>query len=717
MKNYLSILLSALIAFSPNISLADKVQKQGIKTSAECIAAGATNANCLPEDTQIYVTANGLNKQLSAAITAGDIGGGGGGTVRKNYAPSNGTFDAGTTGWDVFNTTFNSDGVPETITTGSTKVAISQETSSPLAGSGSLKFDVTTASGSAGHGFISDAMTIEDADLAAPFLFSWFYKTTSGSSTLDFSGTSTQTFEFWIYNVGLATWTQPSGYRGINSKDVAMNVTGQFQTDSQKTSNKNQYRLALIIKNAPSGTSTTLFDQFQFGQGSKVYGFAGADEIPFTSTTGLTGGTTTFTSTYRRVGGSAHVKIKAGFTSIFTGGSATFSLPFTIDSSSARNGSAMVADATVLGKCSLIDAGTATYPGMLLYHSDTSVICRQYEDDSGTGSGFVANGAITTTTPFTWANGDVIDIGEFSVPILGWSSNVQSSADTDTRVVAARMNNSTTSLVAATPTQVVFTTVDYDTHGAINAGKDTFTVPISGYYRMCAAVLGASIALINGDSFYLRAYKNGSAFTVIAPTINAGSETHRMAASGCTSIKANAGDTLALFVSQPQTGSIPSGNENAWVSFERISGPSQVQAAEKVIARAQGSTTTVGTSETDIVWSTELEDTHGAFNGTSFVCPRSGYLKITARIQCGATSGATVRDTVDLSVKKNSDASIRIDYWQEVVNTTLDPDPSGSYTYKCNAGDSFKLTTARGSSLSSFNINNSSETYVIFEMN
>jgi hypothetical protein len=51
-----------------------KIQKQGIKTAAELISAGATIAD-LPNDTQIYVTANSINKQLSQALTDGDIGG------------------------------------------------------------------------------------------------------------------------------------------------------------------------------------------------------------------------------------------------------------------------------------------------------------------------------------------------------------------------------------------------------------------------------------------------------------------------------------------------------------------------------------------------------------------------------------------------------------------------------------------------------------------
>jgi len=72
------ITLALLLAFNAN---AAKIQKQGIKTSAECIAAGATDATCLPEDTQIYVTANSINQKLSTAITNGLLGGGGGGSL------------------------------------------------------------------------------------------------------------------------------------------------------------------------------------------------------------------------------------------------------------------------------------------------------------------------------------------------------------------------------------------------------------------------------------------------------------------------------------------------------------------------------------------------------------------------------------------------------------------------------------------------------------
>lgn len=49
-----------------------KIQKQGIKTVSELIADGATAAD-LPQDTQVYITANSLNKTLNQAITDGDL--------------------------------------------------------------------------------------------------------------------------------------------------------------------------------------------------------------------------------------------------------------------------------------------------------------------------------------------------------------------------------------------------------------------------------------------------------------------------------------------------------------------------------------------------------------------------------------------------------------------------------------------------------------------
>src|SRR3989304_629547 len=65
----MKILLVLLLTIN---CFAGKIQRQGVKTEAELIAAGSTKADLI-RDTQIYVTALSLNKRLDEAITAGNF--------------------------------------------------------------------------------------------------------------------------------------------------------------------------------------------------------------------------------------------------------------------------------------------------------------------------------------------------------------------------------------------------------------------------------------------------------------------------------------------------------------------------------------------------------------------------------------------------------------------------------------------------------------------
>lgn len=68
---------------SSNVLAGSKIQRQGIKTAAECVAAGSTAANCLPRSDQVYDTT--LSKTLSQAIIDGDISGGGTSTLTNTH--------------------------------------------------------------------------------------------------------------------------------------------------------------------------------------------------------------------------------------------------------------------------------------------------------------------------------------------------------------------------------------------------------------------------------------------------------------------------------------------------------------------------------------------------------------------------------------------------------------------------------------------------------
>lgn len=79
MKIKLRNLLFVTVTLIGLVALAGKLQNEDFKTLAELTGAGGTSAQLL-NDTKIYITANGINQQLSSAITSGLIGGGGGGS-------------------------------------------------------------------------------------------------------------------------------------------------------------------------------------------------------------------------------------------------------------------------------------------------------------------------------------------------------------------------------------------------------------------------------------------------------------------------------------------------------------------------------------------------------------------------------------------------------------------------------------------------------------
>ena len=73
---------------------AAKLQNEDFKSLSQITAAGGTKANLL-NDTKVYITANGINDQLSTAITSGLLGGGGDGGVNLLSGANNPDFESG----------------------------------------------------------------------------------------------------------------------------------------------------------------------------------------------------------------------------------------------------------------------------------------------------------------------------------------------------------------------------------------------------------------------------------------------------------------------------------------------------------------------------------------------------------------------------------------------------------------------------------------------
>ena len=148
----------------------------------------------------------------------------------------------------------------------------------------------------------------------------------------------------------------------------------------------------------------------------------------YTPTTGLTGGTASLDGRWRKVGDSMEVKISASWSSIFTGGTPTFTLPagYEIDLDKFPNGTAS-SSFTLLGRAFLEDSGAGSasspYYADVLYSSTTGVIIK-YAGNIASNAFPASLDPISTTLPFTWANGDSIYM-TFTVPIVGWSSSKQ----------------------------------------------------------------------------------------------------------------------------------------------------------------------------------------------------------------------------------------------------------------------------------------------------
>lgn len=142
--------------------MAGKLQNEDHKSLSELTGAGGSAAQLL-NDTKIYVTANSLNKQLSQAITDGDLSGGGGGssvitdnfiTLDTNFeatALDNANADVTIGAWTAFADAATA--VPSgDLTGGSPNTTATRNTTTPLNGAGDIKMTKSSGASRQGEG-------------------------------------------------------------------------------------------------------------------------------------------------------------------------------------------------------------------------------------------------------------------------------------------------------------------------------------------------------------------------------------------------------------------------------------------------------------------------------------------------------------------------------------------------------------------------------------
>jgi hypothetical protein len=583
--------------------------------------AGATAGNRIRTGTGASIT---LTNNASILLSyAGDsrwhvVGGTGSSSAggAKNYfaiSSANPNFSQNSVSpWSACTLTFTS-GVPSgapTLT--ATQMAIAATATNPLLQSQSNYNLQLVKSGAAQYqGFISGELTIDREDLAKVLTGSFSYEVASG--TVTFSGTSTQDLEIWVYNTVSGAWTQPAGFRGMNTSSGTGVVSFTFQTDSTAANNK--YKIAVITQQTSATAYSVNFNDFSVGPTVVVNGTPVTDWVSYTPTGSWTANTN-YAGKYRRVGDTMDVSILVSCTGAPTAANLTVNIPSfaTIDTSKLTSSSGYVVSVVGGGNSPAVGI---FYSGFILNSTTISI---SYLQDSSAQDSIIAN--VTNLLPVTAANGTQYSIN-FQVPIVGWSSNVQISSDTDTRVVAASYNFPSTAVAANTDIANIWTRL-FDTHSAFTNSTGRYVASVSGIYRVSFI---SSKATTGSSIFVLR---NGSSYTGLFSYAIAGG-----IFSGSTTISLNAGD----YITFQANGAI---TIDGSFSVERISGPSVIAASESVNASYFSTSTgamAVGTPAT-VIYGTRNFDSHNAYNTTTgvYTFPVSGKYLVTSNVTSTSTT-------------------------------------------------------------------------------
>lgn len=253
-------------------------------TAANRIQTGTGSPLAMPNNATVILSYDNTSARWQLASGSGSGSGSGG----KNYLSSiitstsagaantgNGNFEFGsTTGWSLAKTALSSL-IPSSVGTGSNPFSSSNGGSavhgtftvaiasggSQIGGSYSALL-ADSAAGEAGDMLISSAAFIDAEDQGQQVPFSFSYKNTSG--TQSFSGTSTNTWAVYFYDVTNNTWIQPIGVYNMVKGSGVGTCTGTFTTSSNGT----RYQMALVEINAPAGAFSLTVDDFVFGSGA-----------------------------------------------------------------------------------------------------------------------------------------------------------------------------------------------------------------------------------------------------------------------------------------------------------------------------------------------------------------------------------------------------------------------------------------------------------------
>lgn len=645
---------------------------------------GASSANrlILPSDSDVQINANASAELIyDLARTKWVVKSGSGSSAAtgggsKNYLSANiilgntgnGDFELNSVaGWSKFNTTLTALVPTGSITlTASSVTTFATTSTGKLAGAYSLEV-ASSSAWTAGQGFISSAFSIDLEDRAKVLTGSFYFSVTANASNGNFSGTSSNTFAVYVYDVTNSAWIQPAGVYGMTQSAGVGKCSFSFQTSY----NSSQYQIAIVAVNASAGAITMLFDDFSVGPQTAPIGMPGSDWVAYTPTTNGLGVPSSVECFWRRIGSNIQImgKLIVGTT---TAAEMRVGLP-----------SVTSADISIIPSIKI--CGTLNFTGTNTV-GQYNVLCEPsvgYVTFSLLNGSFSGLSKVNGNTFLSTGNGINFTA---ELPISGFSANVKMSNDTDTRVVAAQIG--LTSNVSPTINTVIkYDTVLGDTHAAYSTSTGLYTAPVSGYYRVSAS--GQTSAGTAQVYIQVSGSSKVNLFTTGTTTVSGGSAT----------VFANAGQTLGLFTDTARTYFGQAAPFLNAISIERLSGPSVIAATESVNASYYVSSNFAASTSVPINFDSKEYDSHNAVTPSAtvwnFTAPVSGVYSVS--VWYGLTTGTTTY----LYIYKNGSK-----YKSIASNTgTSNSTAGGATSLRLNAGDYIELrpngsVTFGGASLS-----------------
>jgi microcystin-dependent protein len=650
----------------------------------------------------------------------------------KNYLLSPG-IETGRQGWGLFNTTLTSKIPTGAITAGAASITtFGASSTTPLSGDYSLRV-ASSGAITAGHGFISDAFTIDRQDKAKVMGWSFSFEAVSG--TMNFSGTNNNTWAVYIYDVDGAAWIQPAGVYNLTQSSGVGIASGTFQTTATGT----QYRIAVICITATGGAVEMRLDAFAVGPQKVLQGPSGpvGEIIATGSVTPPQGflycnGQSVSVSQYQDLFNSI------GYT--YGGAGASFNVPDLRGVFLRGAGSQTI--------------GAETYTGTLgVKQNDATATNGVSASTSGTDGAHThrvwtvgpttdrlnwnSNAAVPNLAGWSLNTGGSANIGDYNIyasevpeapyqPNHGHAVTVSStdtetrpanvavayhirylatyqmSQDTDTRVVAAAMSGSQS--LAQNGVYFSNFSAELDTHGSVQATK--YVIPVSGVYSL-SAVVQVDSQVNGGGIFFASIYKNAIAvvadrFDVSSAAIASGSG-QPITFTPSSIAQCVAGDEIKVYVYQQSGGSRTVG---ARLSVHRLSGPATIAASETVAASFGSSAggSVADTIFTYIDFPTAAINTHnavlGAGSGNSatytntwrFIAPISGIYSVSANLTFVQAAGISTAFDFFSIVAKNGSSVL---YGQRIFLPSTSPGtPYGSNVsglLRLNAGDAISI--------------------------